>query len=423
MTRLHPAGRTFGLPLLLLLPGLISTPARAATAADQAPKAFEFRDGDRVAFIGNTFVEREQVYSYLETLLRSRYPDRNIAFRNLGWSGDTVFGHARSYFDPPEKGFERLDKIVHELKPTVIFISYGMGESFDGEPGLEPFRQGFERLLDMLKDLDARTVIIGPTRHEDLGPPLPDPTEHNRHLRMYGDALKEIAAKRKHRFIDLYEMLGDGAKADPPAPLTDNGIHLTPYGYWRAAGAIADGLGLPPQGWRMDLAEMRTVNDRGEKVPGVEASVDNNQPGKTVVRVRAPLPAPPPPPDAPRTALPGYKRVLVIAPPPGRYVLVDADGRTVASGSADEWAKGVEIVDDPAARTAEKVREIAIFKNLQYFNQWRPANETYIFGFRAYEQGRNAAEMPMFDEPIAKLEAEITKLVQPAEVTYELKPE
>lgn len=414
MTRLPLAGSLLGLLLLT-----------CSTTRAQDKQPFEFRDGDRVALIGNTFVEREQVYSYLETLMRSRHPDKDITFRNLGWSGDTVFGHARSYFDPPEKGFERLDKIVHELKPTVIFISYGMGESFDGEPGLQPFREGFGRLLDMMKDLDARTVILGPTRHEDLGPPLPDPSEHNRNLRLYADAMKEIAAKRKHRFVDLYEMLGDGAKMNPPAPLTDNGIHLTQYGYWRAALAIADGLGVPRGGWAIlerEGGETDTIRWRGAEsfkidLPGHDGGVLRR------FRVEGFLPVCPPPAGGRDTSDAQWSRVVqLVGLKPGNYVMT-ADGAQVASASAQAWAKGVRIIDDPAAKRAEKAREVAVFKNLQYFNQWRPANETYIFGFRAYEQGKNAAEMAQFDGPIAKLEEEIKKLVQPTAVTYELKPE
>lgn len=418
MTPPHLAGRLLG--LLLLLTTCSSALARQPAKA-QPP--FEFRDGDRVALIGNTFIEREQMYSYLETLLRSRHPDKNITFRNLGWSGDTVFGHARSYFDPPEKGFERLDKIVHELKPTVIFISYGMGESFDGEAGLQPFRRQFERMLDMMKDLEARTVILGPLRHEDLGPPLPDPTEHNRNLRLYADALKEIAASRGHRFIDLYEMLGDGTKHDPPAPLTDNGIHLTPYGYWRAAGAIAEGLGVRAAGWTLESKPKATAPTAGG-AGAPPALKKNAQIGGFSMQWEELLPACPPPPSAAtRRSLPGWTRILRIdGLNEGKYVLT-VNGAPVVTASGAEWTKGVEIVDDPRARAAQKARQLAIFKNLQYFNQWRPANETYIFGFRAYEQGKNAAEMPMFNEPIAKLEAEITKLVQPVEVTYELKPE
>src|SRR4051794_8506097 len=60
----------------------------------------------------------------------------------------------------------------------------------------------------------------------------------------------------------------------------------------------------------------------------------------------------------------------------------------------------------------EQIRQLSIQKNIQYFNSWRPANETYIFGFRSYEQGKNAAEMPKFAEPIARLEEQITKLAK-----------
>jgi lysophospholipase L1-like esterase len=313
----------------------------ASPAADLAP--LELIDGDRVALIGNTFVEREQTYSYLETLLRPRWPDRKITFRNLGWSGDTVHGHARGYFDGPEQGFARLNGIVHDLKPTVIFLSYGMGESFDGEAGLPAFRAGLERMLDMLMDLNARTVLIGPIKHENHGPlplspplsPMPDPSEHNRLLRMYADAMKDVAAKRGHRFVDLYELLGDGT---PDARLTENGIHLTQYGYWRTARAIATGLGL-------------------------------REPAATNGRIMPTCPSPLEPPR-----------------------------------------------DDPASRAAEKMRELAILKNIQYFNQWRPANEPYIFGFRKHEQSRNRVEMPRFSQPIERLEDEITKLAQPVEV-------
>src|SRR5690242_19087765 len=63
---------------------LIVSTGRTAFAEQGGP--FDLKDGDVVAFIGNTFVEREQDYSYLETLLRPRWPERKISFRNLGWS-------------------------------------------------------------------------------------------------------------------------------------------------------------------------------------------------------------------------------------------------------------------------------------------------------------------------------------------------
>src|SRR5262249_8046419 len=60
---------------------------------------FQFKDGDRVALVGSTLIEREQKYGYWELALTTRHPDKNITFRNLGWSGDTVWGASRVGFD------------------------------------------------------------------------------------------------------------------------------------------------------------------------------------------------------------------------------------------------------------------------------------------------------------------------------------
>ena len=282
-----------------------------ATAGASAGEPFELRDGDRVVLIGDTFIEREQSHSHLETLFHLRWPDRKFTVRNLGWSGDTVFCDARSYEHPAERGFENLANQLRELKPTVVFLGYGMADSFSGDAGLPRFRQGFERMLDTLKEFDARIVILAPIRHENLGPPLPDPAAHNRDLRKYADATADIAAQRGHRFVDLFALL---ARSPNEAPLTDNGIHLTAQGYARAAGVIAEALGVS--------------------------------------------------------------------------------------------------VDVASHRAAERIRQLAIRKNVQYFNQWRPANEPYLFGFRKHEQSRNQVELPRFSQTIEELEAEMRKLAQ-----------
>ena len=52
-----------------------------------ASPSFELHDGDRVVFIGDTFMEREQYYGHIELALAAQFPDSKITFRNLGWSG------------------------------------------------------------------------------------------------------------------------------------------------------------------------------------------------------------------------------------------------------------------------------------------------------------------------------------------------
>lgn len=212
--------------LILLLSSLIP-------AAD-----LDLRDGDRVAWLGGTLIEREQRYGYWELALTLRHPDRNVTFRNLGWSGDTVWGESRVSFDfdKPGEGVRRIVEQVRAVKPTVLILGYGANESFAGESGLPRFRSGLNALLDALAPFQARMHLLAPLPLERLPPPLPDPTAANRNIGLYRDAIREIAAQRKAVFLDLLERL----PGRPKEPLTDNGMHLTENGYRQTARAWLD---------------------------------------------------------------------------------------------------------------------------------------------------------------------------------------
>ena len=57
---------------------------------------FQLKDGDRVAFLGDTLIERMQEFNHLELRLTTAWPERHVIFRNLGWSGDTPRGISRA---------------------------------------------------------------------------------------------------------------------------------------------------------------------------------------------------------------------------------------------------------------------------------------------------------------------------------------
>lgn len=390
---------------LSLAAGLFFSPA----SADE----FKLVDGDRVVLVGNTLLEREQRNGYWETALTSRYPQANVTFRNLGWSGDSVFGEARASFDSVSKGFERLRDHTLALKPTVILVGYGLNESFQGEPGLQRFTDGLNKLLDTLAPAKARIVLLSPLRQEDLGRPLPDPTANNKNIQLYRDAMKKVADKRGLGFVDLYEILGDTSKT----PLTDNGIHPTAYGYWRSAAAVEQGLGLKATRWRIDVDKDGKPTAEGTTVANVATGPLRFEATDAVL----PSPAPK---DAPKgAALPGVERVLKVAGlGDGKYTLT-IDGKPVATAAATEWAAGVSLTSGPEFDQAEKLRAGIIAKNHLYFHRWRPENETYLFGFRKGEQGQNAKEIPEFDPLIEKQEAEIARLRVPVKHNYELKAE
>ncbi|HWE40199.1 MAG TPA: GDSL-type esterase/lipase family protein [Isosphaeraceae bacterium] len=384
--------------MLLILTSILFLQPSAPAA--EAP--FELRDGDRVVLLGGTLIERDQSYGHLETALTARWPGRSITFRNLGWSGDTVFGHARAGFGTTTEGFQHLKEQVAASRPTVLLVAYGAVESFDGAEGLPRFVEGLNTLLDAVATTKARVVLLAPNPHEDLGPPLPNPASHNRDLALYRDAIRDVANHRGYRLIDLFDAL----RNHPDAPLTNNGIHLTDRGARAFADAVLRGLGLEPSKWSVSVdATRKDVTAQGATVRDLEAVADR-------VRFRV-LDDTLPGPAASRTL-----RIAGLAP--GHYTLT-IDGQPVADADAGAWARGVTLTQGPEFETLKRLRTAIGRKNTLFFYRWRPQNETYLFGFRKHEQGQNAAEVPRFDPLVAEQEKAVEGLRKPVEHAYELK--
>jgi hypothetical protein len=380
---------------------------------------FKLNDGDRVVLLGSTFIEREQRHGSWEAALTGRFPGKKIIVRNLGWSGDTVFGPARAGFGSVADGFKHLKEHTLSLNPTILVIGYGSVESFEGPAGLPDFVKGLNTLLDTLAPAKAQVVLLSPLRQENLGSPLPDPAAQNRNLRLYADAIRDMAQKRGALFVDLYDLVPDGARATPPAPLTDNGLHLTAWGYWRSAPALLKGLGLTEPGCAIRIdAGKKEAQGTGTVVGKVEGDVRQLT---FTVRDEFLPPAPPPANGAPSDP-PGvsFRTITVRGLPPGKYLLT-IDGQELRKADAAGWANGLVLDRGPEFEQAEKLRRTITAKNELYFYRWRPQNETYLFGFRKHEQGKNAREIPQFDPLVAEKEAEIVKLSAPVERKYELK--
>ena len=247
---------------------------------------FELHDGDRVVLLGNTLIESDQRFGYLGTALTERYPGRNIQFRNLGWSGDTVWGEARAQFGSAADGFRALAEHVAALHPTVILVSYGTNESFAGEAGLQKFLDGLNTLFDALDENHARIIVLSPLREETLGAPLPDPGPQNARLALYCTAFRDVAAERGYGFVDLFDrlipddsarggrqpstLLTVAASLPPTEHLTSDELHLNELGYFHFADTIETAL-LGPQRWSLviDANSAKRVVGVGNKTAGL----------------------------------------------------------------------------------------------------------------------------------------------------------
>ncbi|MDA0348349.1 MAG: SGNH/GDSL hydrolase family protein [Verrucomicrobia bacterium] len=367
---------------------------------------FELKDGDRVVFVGNTFVEREIDYGHIEAALTTYWPNRSITFRNLGWSGDDARGRSRRFFGPVEDGFNHLKTHVEGLKPTVIFVVYGAMESYEGRAGLSDFEDNMNTLLDMLSKTRARIVLVSTIPQENMGPPLPDPKLNNQNLKLYAESIRSLAQKRNHWFIDLYGHM-ETAMKQSKEPLTDNGIHLNDEGYRVAARGILAGMGLVAK------PNILQVDARGNLISMSGTNLQQIQPignGLLLTLSDESLNA-----DQPL-------RLSVLDLFAGNYT-IRINGRNLGTYSSQQWASGVELPWTPEVEQAGLLTKTIFTKNEFYFHKWRPQNETYIRGFRKHEQGQNAVELEQFDQFIEKEELKIKDLKQPRFYTLQLQRE
>lgn len=388
--------------LLAILGALVAENARAA-------EPFELREGDRIVILGEAIAEREQQSGYWETEIVRRHPGKKLTIRNLAWSGDTVFGHARAIFGSPADGFRDLQAQVRAVQPTVLVLCYGMTPSFEGEAGVAPFIDGYRKLLASLSDLKARVIIVSPIEHEKLPPPLPDPTEHNRQVEAIVAALSKLAAEEKATFVDLFHI-----ESPAVGPLTSDGLQPTTYGYSILAQHFGNQLfGSPAEPQiTIDLAKSQAeavgakVVLRKAEGPAIELTYQVEQLPPALVLLAGKQPA--------------THKLTVTGLAAGRYELRAGD-RVLAQASADELAKGKAFLP-PSQPQTHALREAIVTKNSHYFHRWRPQNWTYLFGFRKHEQGNNAVEIPEFEKIVAAHEAEVHALQVPREVVLTLSP-
>ncbi|TDU81134.1 lysophospholipase L1-like esterase [Prosthecobacter fusiformis] len=244
---------------LACLLGSLSAPAQnvVAPVTSEEKTSFEFKDGDRVVLIGNTVIEREQRYATFEPRLALALGETKVTVRNLAWSGDTVYGHARSYFGPPEEGLERMTQHLQLLKPNVVLLCYGSEMAFEGLKDLPRFLTGYRNLLSLIRKQSpgVRIIVATPPPLETLPPPLPDQTDANKRLSSFRDALRKFAAAQNTYFVDWFELMGGIPKPGQTSkPLTENGVHYTREGYEKLSTVLIEGLGYTfPQVTKTEL--------------------------------------------------------------------------------------------------------------------------------------------------------------------------
>ena len=238
---------TVGVPKKFAAPVI---PAKARTAP------FQFEEGDHVVFVGATFFERAQLSEHLETALTGTLGNKQVSFRNLGWSADTAYADSRGIFDKPDVGYLRMVEHIRAEEPTVAFICYGQNEALTAGMTPDQYSQQLGKLLDELAASGIACVLVSPHELLPTASPIPSPSRFNPRIKVYTEATSSVAQSRGLLFVDMFtdftkRMLEIDAEltktnaANPSsvsASLADNGMHLTEHGYQCAARIFTERL-------------------------------------------------------------------------------------------------------------------------------------------------------------------------------------
>lgn len=391
---------------------LFSTlPIPSVSAQTKPAEAFTLKDGDRVVFLGNSIFENDFQYGYLELALTTRFADKGVTFRNLGWTGDNVWGEARSTYTNPPTPYEHLMEDITKTQPTVVFLGYGGVEAQEGQAGVPHFKEGLNKLLDKIEELGAKAVLLStiPVVSSDTAQRI---DQRNADLELYSKAISEVATQRKKQFIDIYNPILNTSKKES---IIENTVHLNELGYYYLATTLEKALGL-------DAAKATTAiaiaNNKAEVSNGRSLTPDKEGVLAKFAVDNKYLPLP-----SPKSAswiVDNARIVKISGLKKGYYTLV-SENNEVASASAKDWEKGVEIKQGPQFAQVAEIRNMILRKNELHFFQYRPLNQTYIIGFRRYEQGRHVKGLEEQNILIKWLEGQIILNSEPKEVLYELR--
>ena len=341
-----------------MIPRLLLLLLVCTVALHAQDTSFEIQDGDRIVFLGDALLERESTYGHLESRIAAQFRGRRFTVRNLSWSGELPTGWSRASFDPPAKGFERLKEDLAAAKPTVVFLGFGMAASL-------------QEMTDRSRDI---TLNGDPVRY---GAEPMSAARFKKELGELMDTIQAIAPATPVRFVLLSPLRHLDLRALRPG-LPDPAAHNALLAdYTRVTRELANDR----RARFVDLFNLWAGGDTATRTVLLDEVRDEVSPNGIHLTSA------------------GYAML-------SEEIAASLDWQLEIPSGGEEFARW------QAGRSAFSiaVRDLVVRKNELFFHRFRPANSTYLFGFRKHEQGQNAAEIPKFDPLIAALEDEIEAL-------------
>lgn len=207
----------------------------------------KFKNGDRVAFLGDSIVGGSRIATHVADCYRRLFPQDKIYFFNCGAAGaDAGFG------------LKVLNEDVLPCKPTHVVIAYGTNDSWrwclkdrrhKGRYDLLKekyllFKENFAKLCKAVTDHGIQLIICTPPPYDEYGTQESE-TLHGGYalLSEYANTVREIADKNGYTLCDTYQGLVEMMQEDDGI-FSDDRLHPNEHGGYCMAKIFLNNQGI-----------------------------------------------------------------------------------------------------------------------------------------------------------------------------------
>ena len=194
----------------------------------------KIKKGARIAYVGNTLLDRSQHFGHFESFLQRYLPTHNLVIRNFSWSADEVD------IQPRPDNFASTDQHLLNHKTDIIFAAFGFNESFAGKEKIPDFKSRLKKYIQHTKTRSyngkkgPKIILISPTPNQNLEN-ISAADLNNERLLLYTSAMREVAKSEQIGFVDVFSTVY-------PNESTINGVHLNEEGYRAFGSALFKGI-------------------------------------------------------------------------------------------------------------------------------------------------------------------------------------
>lgn len=218
------------------------TAAPCAAQTAEEPAVHRLKQGDRVAFFGDSITAQDLYTTFVANHYTAFRPEMKLEFRNAGVGGDRL-----------AEGIARIDRDLVPFKPTVITCCFGMNDAGYVAPddpkaaeNLDKYKEDYARMIGLLRQKcpGARIVLFTTTASAPVNQNL---ARYNELLGRFSAFVRDLGREQKLQVVELHAPMvkwveGDG-RGVRRLDLIPDGVHPNAAGHFLVAELILEQWG------------------------------------------------------------------------------------------------------------------------------------------------------------------------------------